>query len=36
MEKKFTDKLLFLGVDGMDPNLTKRYVDEGKLPNIKN
>lgn len=35
MEKKFTDKLLFLGVDGMDPNLTKRYVDEGKLPNIK-
>ena len=24
-----------LGVDGMDPSLTKKFMDEGKLPNIK-
>ena len=30
-----TDKILILGVDGMEPSLTKKYMDEGKLPNIK-
>ena len=29
------DKLLLLGVDGMDPRLTRKLVDEGKLPNLK-
>ena len=29
------NKVLVLGIDGMDPKLTKRLVDEGKLPNIK-
>ena len=33
--KGLTDKLLLLGVDGMDPRFTKRLVDEGKLPNVK-
>ena len=33
--KGFTNKLLLLGVDGMDPRFTKRLVDEGKLPNVK-
>ena len=28
-------KLLILGVDGMDPRLTRRFVDEGKMPNVK-
>ena len=33
--KGLTEKLLLLGVDGMDPRFTKRLVDEGKLPNVK-
>ena len=30
-----TNKILVLGVDGMEPSLTKKYLDEGKLPNVK-
>lgn len=30
----FTEKLLILGIDGMDPKTTRRMADEGKLPNI--
>ena len=26
-------KVLILGIDGMDPRLTKRYLEEGKMPN---
>ncbi len=33
--KALTDKILLLGVDGMDPRLTRKYVDEGKMPNVK-
>ena len=33
--KGLTDKLLLLGVDGMDPRFTKRLVEEGKMPNFK-
>jgi predicted AlkP superfamily phosphohydrolase/phosphomutase len=33
--KALSDKVLVLGVDGMDPALTRKYLDEGKLPNIK-
>lgn len=29
------NKVLVLGIDGMDPKMTRRMVDEGKLPNIK-
>lgn len=28
-------KLIVLGIDGMDPKMTRRLVDEGRLPNIK-
>ncbi len=35
MSKQYTDKVLLLGVDGLDPRLTKKFMDEGKLPNIK-
>ncbi|SHH66322.1 Type I phosphodiesterase / nucleotide pyrophosphatase [Sporobacter termitidis DSM 10068] len=31
-----TKKLIILGVDGMDPATTKRLVDAGRLPHIKN
>ena len=34
MAKK-TDKLLVLGIDGLDPRLTQKYLDEGKMPNTK-
>lgn len=30
-----TNKILLLGVDGMDPRLTKKYVDKGLMPNVK-
>ena len=30
-----TNKILVLGVDGMDPRLTKKFMDQGKLPHIK-
>lgn len=29
------DKILVLGIDGMDPRLTKKYVSEGKMPNVQ-
>ena len=29
------DKILVLGIDGMDPRLTKKYVAEGKMPSVK-
>lgn len=31
--KPLAQKLLLLGLDGMDPRLTRKYVDEGKMPN---
>src|SRR3974390_2959102 len=27
-------KLIFLGLDGLDPGLTERYMREGKLPTL--
>ena len=27
-------RAIFLGLDGLDPNLTERYMAEGKLPNL--
>ena len=27
-------RLIFLGLDGLDPSLTERYMAEGKLPNL--
>lgn len=36
MERKArADKILLLGVDGMDPRLTRKFVNEGKMPNVK-
>ena len=31
----YSDKIMILGVDGMDPRLTKKYITEGKMPNMK-
>jgi Uncharacterized conserved protein len=30
-----SDKILILGIDGLDPRLTKKYIAEGKMPNTK-
>lgn len=36
MERKSrTDKIMLLGCDGMDPRLTKKYVEKGIMPNVK-
>lgn len=33
--KALADKILCLGVDGMDPRFTKRMLREGKMPNVQ-
>ena len=35
MKTERNRKILVLGIDGMDQRITKRLLDEGKLPNIK-
>ena len=30
------NKVLVLGLDGMEPYTTKRMMDAGKMPNVKN
>jgi predicted AlkP superfamily phosphohydrolase/phosphomutase len=31
---KYSQKLVILGFDGMDPQLLKKWMDEGRMPNI--
>jgi len=33
--EKFKQKLVILGFDGMDPRLVQKWMDEGKLPNMR-
>lgn len=33
--KPLANKVLILGIDGLDPELTRKYVDEGYMPNMK-
>ena len=33
--KGLTEKVILLGIDGMDPKFSRRMVDEGKMPNLK-
>lgn len=35
MRKPLAEKLIILGVDGMDPRLSKKFVDAGRMPNLK-
>ena len=30
-----TDKLIVLGVDGFEPSLAKKFMDQGKMPNLQ-
>ena len=33
--KALADKIMILGVDGMDPKLTNKFLKEGLLPNVQ-
>ena len=33
--KTETRKIIVVGVDGMDARLSKKYMDAGKMPNLK-
>ena len=33
--KALADKIMILGVDGMDPSLTKKFLAEGIMPNVQ-
>src|SRR5579859_6079769 len=33
--ERVQQKLVVLGFDGMDPRLVRRFIDEGKLPNMR-
>jgi hypothetical protein len=33
--RKFQQKLVILGFDGMDPRLVQKWMDAGRLPNMK-
>ena len=33
--KGLTEKLIVLGIDGMDPKFSRKMVDEGYMPNLK-
>jgi predicted AlkP superfamily phosphohydrolase/phosphomutase len=33
--QKFQQKLVILGFDGMDPRLVRKWMDEGRLPNMQ-
>ena len=35
MKRKTSEKIIVLGIDGLDPRLTRKYVDEGYMPNVK-
>ena len=35
IRKALSEKVLLLGVDGLDPRLCRKYVDEGIMPNLK-
>src|SRR5688572_29528624 len=34
-QSKFTQKLVIIGFDGMDPDLLKQWIDAGRLPTFK-
>src|SRR5262245_49213805 len=33
--RRAKQKVVIMGFDGMDPTLARRFMDEGKLPNLK-
>ena len=35
LQKALAEKLMLIGIDGLDPRFTRHLVDMGKLPNIE-
>ena len=35
LNNTITNKLIVLGIDGLDPSLAKKFVDQGKMPALK-
>lgn len=35
IKKVLAEKILILGIDGMDPRLAKKLMDDGRMPNLK-
>ena len=35
MGRKTSDKIIVLGIDGFDPRLARKYVDQGLMPNLQ-
>ncbi len=35
MNKSLTEKIIVLGVDGFEPSLAKKFMDQGKMPALK-
>ncbi len=33
--QSMTDKMIVVGVDGFEPSLAKKFMDQGKMPNLK-
>ena len=33
--KALTDNVIVLGVDGFEPSLAKKFMNQGKMPNLK-
>lgn len=33
--EKMANKVLILGIDGLDPKLVRKYIDEGRMPHFK-
>lgn len=35
MRKARSEKVMVLGIDGLDPNLVRKYINEGRMPNTE-
>ena len=34
-KEALTEKIVVVGVDGFEPSLAKKFMDQGKMPNLK-
>ena len=35
MQNASSDKIIVVGIDGFEPSLAKKFMDQGKMPNLK-
>lgn len=36
MREARTEKVLVLGIDGLDPKMVRKFIDAGRMPNMPN